>query len=154
MVHKYQKKHNRRRTLAWLWVTLGALAITAVGIFALSSQAGPSASPTPTVMVAMVSPAEAHAKYQEGAFILDVRTQDEYNQFHIRGSTSIPLDQLPNRLSEVPKDKDIVVVCLSGHRAQSGAAILDNAGFSNVVSLEGGLQAWSAAGYQVDGTMP
>ena len=66
MVHKYQKKHNRRRSLAWLWITLGALAITAVGIFALSSQAGPSASPTPTVTVAKVSPAEAYAEYQQG----------------------------------------------------------------------------------------
>jgi len=154
MTHKYHKKHTRRRSLAWLWVTLGALALTVVGILIMSSQAGPSTSATPMVAVAKVSPAEAYADYQQGAFILDVRTEAEFNQFHVHGSTLIPLDQLPDRLSEVPKDQQIVIVCRSGHRAESGAAILIKAGFSKVVSLDGGLQAWSAAGYQVVGTSP
>ena len=91
---------------------------------------------------------------QQGAFFLDVRSQAEWEQFHVAVSTLIPLDQLPNRLSELPKDKDIVVVCLSGHRSQSGVAILQQAGFTRVSYVSGGLQAWIAAGFPVQGTTP
>ena len=96
-----------------------------------------------------ISPAQAYAKYQQGAFFLDVRSQEEWNQFHIAGSTLIPLDQLQNRLSELPNNKDIVVVCLTGHRSMSGATILQQAGFTRVSTLSGGLQAWIDANYPV-----
>ena len=88
-----------------------------------------------------ITAAQAYAKYQQGAFFLDVRSPEEWSQFHIKGSTLIPLDQLLNRLNYVPKDKDIVVVCLSGHRALSGTSILQQAGFRCVSCLSGGLQA-------------
>jgi rhodanese-related sulfurtransferase len=101
-----------------------------------------------------ITPAQAYAKYQQGAFFLDVRSQDEWNQFHIAGSTLIPLDELPNRLNELPRNQDIVVICLSGHRSQSGVAILQQAGFPRLSYLSGGLQAWTAAGYPVQGNAP
>jgi rhodanese-related sulfurtransferase len=101
-----------------------------------------------------ITPAQAYAKYQQGVLFLDVRTQDEWNQFHLAKSTLIPLDQLQNRLSELPKDQDIVVICLSGHRSQSGVAILQQAGFTRVSYVSGGLQAWTTAGYPVQGTAP
>jgi rhodanese-related sulfurtransferase len=83
-----------------------------------------------------------------------VRSQAEWDQFHIKDSTPIPLDELPNRLAELPKDKDIMVVCLSGHRSQSGTALLQQAGFMRVFCLSGGLQAWKAAGYPVQNGTP
>jgi len=141
----HRKHKNQKRNLAWLWVSLGALFVALVGILLLSSKA------TPTVKI---TPAQAYAKFQEGAFFLDVRSQDDWNQFHIAGSTLIPLDQLQNRLSELPRDKDIVVVCLSGHRSQSGVTILQQAGFTHVSCLSGGLQAWVVAGYPVEGNAP
>ncbi len=141
--HRTQKGY--KRNLAWLWISLGALLVAVVGILLLSSKAAPSVE---------LTPAQAYAKYQQGTFFLDVRTQTEWNQFHLASSTLIPLDQLQNRLSELPKDKDIVVVCLSGHRAQSGVAILQQAGFTRVSYLIGGLQAWTAAGYPVQGNAP
>jgi rhodanese-related sulfurtransferase len=81
---------------------------------------------------------------------LDVRSQDEWDQFHIAGSKLIPLDELPNRLTELPKDNDIVVVCLSGHRSQSGTVILQQAGFTRVSCLRGGLQAWMDLNFPVE----
>jgi rhodanese-related sulfurtransferase len=135
----------RKRNLTWLWVGLGVLVVGIASILLF----GPK--PTPSVEI---SPAQANAKYRQGAFFLDVRSQDEYNQFHIKGSKLIPLDELQNRLSELSKDKDIVVVCLSGHRSQSGTAILQQAGFTHVSCLSGGLQAWRAAGYPVEGNAP
>jgi rhodanese-related sulfurtransferase len=140
-----RKNKIHKRNLTWLWIGLGVLAVVAAGILL----SGPKATPS-----VEITPAEAYAKIQQGAFFLDVRSQAEWDQFHIAGSTLIPLDQLQNRLSELPKDKDIVVVCLSGHRSLSGTAILQQAGFPRVSCLSGGLQAWTAAGYPVQGTPP
>ena len=141
--HRRQKIH--KRNLTWLWIGLGALLVAFVGILLFSPKATPSVE---------ITPAQAYAKLQQGAFFLDVRSQSEWDQFHIAGSTLIPLDQLQSRLSELSKDKDIVVVCLSGHRSQSGTTILQQAGFKHVSCLSGGLQAWTAAGYPVQGKAP
>ena len=135
-----RSQKRRKRNLAWLWVGLGVLVIVVVGIFLFSPKTAPSVE---------ITPAQAYAKFQQGAFFLDVRSQDEWNQFHVAGSSLIPLDQLQNRLSELPRDKDIVVVCLSGHRSLSGTAILQQAGFTRVSCLSGGLQAWMAQNYPV-----
>jgi rhodanese-related sulfurtransferase len=89
--------------------------------------------------------AETAAKRDAGAFILDVRTQEEWNEYHIPGSTLITLDQLETRLNEVPKDKEVVVVCRSGNRSQPGRDILKNAGFPQVTSMSGGLKEWTTA---------
>ena len=138
--HKYHK-----RNLTWLWIGLGVLLLTLVGILVFGPKATPSVE---------ITPAQAYAKYQEGAFFLDVRSQEEWKQVHIRNSTLIPLDELPNRLTELPGDKDIVVVCLSGHRSQNGTAILQKAGFKRVSCLGGGLQAWMDANFPVEKGTP
>ena len=97
-----------------------------------------------------ISVSEAFTKAQNGAFVLDVRTPEEWNEFHAPNSTLIPLDQLPSRLNELPKDREIVVVCRSGNRSQQGRDILLNAGFTQVTSMQGGLTEWRAAGYPTE----
>ncbi len=94
-----------------------------------------------------VQASQAHEMYQAGATFVDVRTQAEWAQGHIAGSLLIPLEELPSRLTELPKDKDIVVVCRSGVRSKEGTTVLKQAGFTRVTCLSGGLQAWVAAGY-------
>jgi rhodanese-related sulfurtransferase len=94
--------------------------------------------------------AQAHEEYQAGALFLDVRSQAEWNQGHIAKSLLIPLDDLPSQLDELPRDRDIVVVCRSGARSKEGAMILRQAGFSRVTCMTGGIQAWVAAGYPVE----
>jgi rhodanese-related sulfurtransferase len=152
MPRKHYKQLRRRKNLAWLWVTLGAVLLTVVGILVLNSQAAPSHqnAATQTAVSLEITPAEAYAKLQQGAFFLDVRSQEEWDQYHIKGSVLIPLDQLSARLGELPQDRDIVVVCLSGHRSQSGAALLVQAGFARVSCMNGGLQAWMEANYPVE----
>ena len=140
-----RKNRIHKRNPTWLWIGLGALLVAVVGILVFGPKATPSVE---------ITPAQAFAKFQQGAFFLDVRSQAEWDQFHIKGSTLIPLDQLQNRLSELPKDQDMVVVCLSGHRSQSGTTILLQAGFTRVSCLSGGLQAWNAAGYPIEGQVP
>jgi len=65
----------------------------------------------------------------------------------VPNSTLIPLGSLASRVNEVPRDKEIVVVCRSGNRSTTGRDILRQAGFANVTSLAGGLNGWKAAGF-------
>jgi rhodanese-related sulfurtransferase len=84
-----------------------------------------------------------------GAFVLDVREPSEWVEGHIPGSTLIPLGELPTRIAEVPKDKQILVVCRSGNRSQTGRDILAEAGFANVTSMDGGVVQWGASGREL-----
>ncbi len=140
MPRKHHKKKHHKRNWKWLWISLGALGVVMVGIFLFNSQAAPSAD---------LIPAQAYAKYQDGAFFLDVRSQEEFDQLHILGSTLIPLELLQGNLIDLPREADIVVVCLSGRRSQSGTDLLKQAGFEHIYCLQGGIQAWMDAGYPV-----
>jgi rhodanese-related sulfurtransferase len=87
---------------------------------------------------------------EQGAFILDVRENDEWIAGHIPSATLIPLGQLENRLDEVPRDQSIVVVCRTGNRSAVGRDILLEAGFESVTSMYGGFVAWEKEGYEVE----
>lgn len=78
-----------------------------------------------------------------GAFLLDVRTEEEYKELRIPGSVLIPVAELPDRLSELPKDpaKPIVLYCRSGNRSATAAGILVKAGFPVVYDM-GGINNW------------
>ncbi|MEW6401119.1 MAG: rhodanese-like domain-containing protein [Chloroflexota bacterium] len=102
---------------------------------------------------AEISVDQAYEMYQNGTFVLDVRTQEEWDEYHAPNTTLIPLDQLQSRLNELPKDQPIVVVCRSGNRSQQGRDILLAAGY-DATSMAGGLKEWSAKGYPIDGTRP
>jgi rhodanese-related sulfurtransferase len=97
-----------------------------------------------------ISVSDAYNLYKNGSFVLDVRTQEEWNEYHVPGTTLIPLEQLPSRLNEVPRDRQIVVVCRTGNRSQQGRDILLNAGFKQVTSMTGGLTEWRASGYPTE----
>ena len=103
---------------------------------------------------AEISVAAAYQKYQEGAFLLDVRQPEEWDEYHATGATLIPLGELASRLDEVPSDREIVVICRSGNRSQEGRDILLANGFTAVTSVSGGMLNWSAAGYPIEGTAP
>lgn len=97
-----------------------------------------------------ISVDEAYERYQAGDFLLDVRTQQEWDDFHIPGTTLIPLDQLESRVSEVPREKNVVVVCRSGNRSQVGRNILLDAGFTSVTSMDDGVSGWRDAGHPIE----
>ena len=130
---------------------IGVLLIVALVIYLILQMGGrtgnPSANPA---LASTISVSDAYNLYQNGAFVLDVRTQEEWNEFHAPNTTLIPLDQLASRLSEVPRDRQVVVVCRSGNRSQEGRDILLNAGFEQVTSVSGGLTEWRASGYPVE----
>ena len=93
-----------------------------------------------------ISVAQAKEKYDAGTFLLDVRQPEEWNETHVPGTTLIPLGELASRVDELPKDKEIVVICRSGNRSQEGRDILLNSGFKRVTSVAGGVNDWKAKG--------
>jgi rhodanese-related sulfurtransferase len=125
----------------------GALVLIVIVVVYLIASAGGSSSST---LARDISVDKAYEMYQAGAFVVDVRTQEEWDEYHAPNTTLIPLDQLQARLNEVPKDKEIVVVCRSGNRSQQGRDILLAAGF-NATSMTGGLKEWYAKGYPIEG---
>jgi hydroxyacylglutathione hydrolase len=77
--------------------------------------------------------------------ILDVRSQNEYNEEHIRGAIHIFYGELPSRLHELPRDHTLMIHCASGYRSQIAASVLQRAGFTQIVNLHGGIDAWKGA---------
>lgn len=75
--------------------------------------------------------------------LLDVREQWEYDICHLNDSSLIPMGQLPNRLDELNKDEETVVICHHGVRSLQVCYFLTSAGFSNLINLSGGLAAWA-----------
>ena len=87
---------------------------------------------------------------EPGAYsLIDVRQPGEYGQGHIPGAALVPLGDLYEREREFDRSRPTVLYCRSGNRSRAAASILLDAGFTNVFSMEGGIQAWR--GLVVDG---
>ncbi len=82
--------------------------------------------------------------HEDAVLMLDVRSDLEFRRSHIDHPKviNIPLDELHERIGELPRDKKIVCTCLLGLRGFSAQRILDAAGFPDVCTLEGGLFLW------------
>ena len=70
----------------------------------------------------------------EGAFLVDVRTQSEFAEGHVKGSVNIPLDTIANNLQKFSNKKNIIVFCRSGNRSGQAKVILENNGVKNVTN--------------------
>lgn len=80
---------------------------------------------------------------QQGEMLIDVRTEQEYGNGTIQGAVNIPLDDLRERLSEIPKNRDLIVTCQVGLRGYLAARILAQNGYS-VKNLDGGYKLYSS----------
>ena len=80
-----------------------------------------------------------------GAYILDVRTEEEFQLGAIPGAVNIPLDNLRTRLSEVPRDRAVLVYCGVGLRGYLAERILRQNGWTEVFNLSGGYKTWELA---------
>ncbi len=127
-----------------LWAGLGVIVLILAGVFIFN----PGNAATVQGLPREISVSEAASMRDAGAFILDVREPDEWNDSHIPGATLIPLGELASRVNEVPQDQEVVVVCRSGNRSAQGRDILLSAGFENVTSMAGGINQWKTAGLE------
>ena len=87
---------------------------------------------------------------RDDVVLIDVREDSEYADGHIPGATLIPLGQIPDRLNEIPTDKTVVAVCRSGNRSGQATNFLREQGFDNVHNMQGGMNAWGQAGYEIE----
>jgi rhodanese-related sulfurtransferase len=134
------KQKKRLPNLVLLLGSFGLLCLVLFIIFNGSKKSSPALSKE-------ISVADAYELYQTGVLFVDVREQEEWDEIRIPNSTHISLGELTRRQKELSKDQQIVVVCRSGNRSQTGRDILLNAGFTGVTSMAGGVKSWSAAGY-------
>lgn len=75
--------------------------------------------------------------------LIDVREQQEFDSGHLPGSMLIPVAQIPIRYQELDPHKPAVVICLHGIRSRIAGQFLEQAGFSRVMNLHGGIDAWN-----------
>ena len=96
----------------------------------------------------------------EPLYIIDVRTPGQYSELRIPGAVNLPLYELQSRLSEIPKDRPVVVYCASAacSMGRNAAQQLLGSGFTNVYDLQGGILDWQQKGLptesQAAGTKP
>ncbi len=111
---KTPKKPSRSSSPSILtWVVLGVVALLVMyGVYQQIAYANRHSRQIPEINVQ-----QAYEKYQNGVFVLDVRQPEEWNEGHIPNTTLIPLDQLPQRVSELPRDREIRC-CLSVRQPQ------------------------------------
>jgi rhodanese-related sulfurtransferase len=157
MTNPRSRPARHARTIVSRFATAAAVVLALVlGGCGSGSQATVHATPgaTPSAAVAglpaQVPVAVALAMRDAGAFMLDVREPDEWAAGHIPGATLIPLGELAGRISEVPTDRDVVVVCHSGNRSAQGRDMLLGAGLARVTSMTGGMTQWTAAGIPIE----
>ncbi len=106
----------------------------------------PPAANLPTARITLLNPEQVQSRldFAPGQVILlDVRNPSEWNAGHIPGARHIMLGDLPHKLDTLPTQQPIITVCQAGHRASIAASLLARAGFQNVATLEGGMNAWT-----------
>lgn len=98
-------------------------------------------------MIPQLAPAELAAWRADPArpapLVVDVREPWEFALCRIADSMHVPLAQLASRITELPRDRDLVLVCHHGSRSQHAALLLARNGFDGVHNLRGGIEAWA-----------
>lgn len=85
---------------------------------------------------------------EDDAFVVDVRESREYRPGHVPGAVNIPLSILPVRLTEVPKDRPVLVICQAGGRSAQATALMRSVGI-DAYSVAGGTGQWIESGRPV-----
>jgi rhodanese-related sulfurtransferase len=92
---------------------------------------------------------DAWRRHEHGALLIDVREPDEWRAGHAPGAQHIPLGSLARRLPELPRDRDVLLVCRSGNRSGSARGLLARNGFPRAFNVAGGMLAWARAGLPI-----
>ena len=99
-----------------------------------------------------VDPKEVWEKRSQ-VTIIDVRRPEEFSGplGHIPGALHMVLDTLPDRLDDIPKDKTLVFVCLSGGRSGRACTFVQEEGYTQVLNMKGGMTLWNNLQLEVEG---
>ena len=124
-----------KQRITWLLTLILLLALLVAGCGQASSNSSSTSRD--------VSIDQALTDWQsKSALIIDVRTPGEYAESHIPGSKLISLDKLSSRLSEIPKEGKVYIICRSGNRSSQATSLLRDKGFDNVYNITSGIPKW------------
>ncbi|HEY4481966.1 MAG TPA: rhodanese-like domain-containing protein [Candidatus Brocadiaceae bacterium] len=87
---------------------------------------------------------------EKDVFVLDVRSEEEYKEVHIKDAHLIPIKELEQNINKIPKDKKIVVHCAAGKRSARACEMLKDKGLKELYNVAGGINKWQAEGYPVE----
>lgn len=92
------------------------------------------------------TPLQAIEAIKQGALLVDVREKDEWDAGHMPDAIWIPMGEIPNRIAELPQDRDIIFSCRSGRRSgEIKKYMMEEHGYDRVHNLLGGILAWGTA---------
>ena len=111
-------------------------------LFGTSQSSSSSSSPAIDVQ-------EASRRQAAGALLIDVRERSEWQAGHAPQARLIPIGSLGSRLSEIPRDREVLLICRSGNRSGSAQRQLLQNGYERVYNVAGGMNAWAGAGLPV-----
>jgi len=102
-----------------------------------------------------ICPTTTMGKIENGALIVDVRKATEVANvaFDVPNFINIRIDEMEERFTEIPNDKEIVMVCLSGERSLKTTYFLMNNGYENVFNMDGGIIKWVSKGFPTKGSV-
>lgn len=107
--------------------------------------------PPPLPDVPTVTTAEAKQRLDAGVRFIDVREIHEYAALHIPGTELRPMSTIREWYSDLDADEELLVSCRTGQRSANVVnALIEQAGFTKVFNVAGGIVAWSEAGYPVE----
>ncbi|HEX8966420.1 MAG TPA: rhodanese-like domain-containing protein [Chloroflexota bacterium] len=92
---------------------------------------------------------EARRRQSAGAVLIDVRQPEEWRQGHAPKARLIPLGALQSHLAEIPRDREVLLICRSGNRSGAAQRQLLRLGYQQVYNVAGGMNAWAGAGLPV-----
>jgi len=104
-------------------------------------------------LVKEICPTTTQSWVKKGALLVDVREADEIAElaFDVPNILHIPLGEFDTRYTEIPKDRDVVVVCQHGVRSLRAAGFLVNHGYNKAVNMKHGIVRWAQKGFPTKG---
>ena len=129
---------------------LGRIGFDTVAGYLADGLASLASRPELSATTERVSPSLAAERASScDLLVIDVRTPPERAAKAIPGSVALPLNQLRERLNELPRDRPLLIHCAGGYRSSIAASLLARQGFGNISELAGGIAAWEQAGQPI-----
>jgi len=137
-----------RPSHSWTWAASAVLLVSAV----LFGACGTTAVAPDITLVSVSEASQIVADAPTGLVVLDVRTPEEYNQGHLAGAINVDFyaEDFSAQLDQLDKAVPYVLYCKSGNRSGQTAPIMADLGFAEVYEIEGGVDAWAAAGQPLE----
>lgn len=107
--------------------------------------------PAPAPEVPTCTVTEAAKRHQTGARIIDVREPVEHNSLRVPGADLLPMSTIQSWYTDLDVNEELLVLCRSGNRSATVVdALVNQAGFTNVTNIAGGIMAWGEAGLPLE----